>query len=672
MRRGRRVLRRQPGRMAGAVGIAEAGDGRRADLHLAAGRGQRLAGGIVAERAQDAAVVVLLRQRQFAARPELVEVRRLQALVRERRAGPFIQVAQPFGAVAAFGEGFARAQPFGQVGEDVVVVARQAVGRGDAVHGHQQRVGGRAADVLALQRHRAGQHDVGMARGGGPADLVDHEGVERGEGAGQALEVLVMVERIAAGPIGQADVRIVHALAVVVERLAGVQQHVGDARHGNEILDAVGALRQRRHRHRVAALAVVRQRAQRIGVAAARQAQLPQRRGQHRAHPDGLFAVFGALQRMRHRHQHALARQQPRDAGDLFGRHAADRRGPGRVLGLAIRAPHQVVLEAAPAFAEVSQERLVVPAVGDQFMHQRQHQRHVGAGHGANPLRRRVGRQVGGQRADVQEAAAASRGLAHRVALDVAADAAAGHARILQRHAAEGQHHVGMRDDLFPGDVAARHIVHAAQDVRQDHRRGAGAVAVDRAHVTAQRGVQEAVHLALRVMEAAGAGPAVRAAEHRLRAVLVAHPAQFGGQQVQRLGPADRHIVVAPSARVRSRPAFQPAAPHHRRGDARRVIQRVGEVLDQRIGIGVARMRPHLERAVFPRGGEDTPVRAVGQAAAVGTGRAGGCVDHGRVRGGRPWRRARRVARSIRSTSRGRGPRRAGRRFPWPIDCGTP
>ena len=480
-----------------------------------------------------------------------------------------------------------------------------------------------------------------------------------------------MVERVAARPIGQADVRVVHALAVVVERLARAQQHVGDARHGDERLDAVHALRQRRHRHRVAALAVVRQRAERVGVAAARQSQLPQRRGQHRAHPDRLFAMFGALQRMRHGHQHALARQQTRDPRDVRGRHAADRRGPGRILGLAVRAAHQVVLEAIPAFAEVAQERLVVPAIGHQLVHQRQHQRHVGARHGAHPLRRRVRRQVGGQRTDVQEAAAAPRGLAHRVALDVPADAAAGHARVLQRHAAEGQHHVGVRHDLFPGDVAAGHVVHAAQDVRQDHGRGARAVAVDRAHVAAQRGVQEAVHLALRVMEAAGAGPAIRTAEHRLRAVLVAHPSQFGGQQVQRVVPAERHVIVASPARIRTRPAFQPAAPHHRRGDARRMVERVGEVLDQRVGVGIARMRPHVERAVFPGGREHAPVRAMGQAAAVGTGRAGRGVDHGRIRGWRPWRRARRAARSIRSTSRGRGPRRTGRRFPWPIDCGT-
>ncbi|KAG0764942.1 hypothetical protein G6F22_018123 [Rhizopus arrhizus] len=156
-----------------------------------------------------------------------------------------------------------------------------------------------------------------MARRGGPADLMNDECVQCGERARQALEVLVMMERIAARPIGQAHVRIRHALAVVVKGFARVQQHVGNPRDGNEGLDPVDPLRQGRHRHSIAALAVMRQRAQRVGVAAAGQTQLAERGRQHSRHPDGLLAVFGALQRMRDRHQHPLAAQQSRQLGDL-------------------------------------------------------------------------------------------------------------------------------------------------------------------------------------------------------------------------------------------------------------------------------------------------------------------------------------------------------------------
>ncbi|MNT23823.1 hypothetical protein D3C72_1592610 [compost metagenome] len=59
VRRGR-VFGRQPRRVARAVRVAKAGDHLGTDLHLAARRGQGLAGRVVAERAQDAAVVVLL------------------------------------------------------------------------------------------------------------------------------------------------------------------------------------------------------------------------------------------------------------------------------------------------------------------------------------------------------------------------------------------------------------------------------------------------------------------------------------------------------------------------------------------------------------------------------------------------------------------------------------
>ena len=58
-----------------------------------------------------------------------------------------------------------------------------------------------------------------------------------------------MMERVAARPIDELDIGIVQRAAVVVERLARIEQHVGDARHRNEVGDAVLALRQRRDRN---------------------------------------------------------------------------------------------------------------------------------------------------------------------------------------------------------------------------------------------------------------------------------------------------------------------------------------------------------------------------------------------------------------------------------------
>ena len=118
-----------------------------------------------------------------------------------------------------------------------------------------------------------------------------------------------MMERIAAGPVDQADVGIGAGLAVVAIGAAGMEQHVRDAGDRDEVGNAVAALRQRRHRHGVVAPPVIGDGAERIAVAAARQADLAQRSREHRAHPDRLLAMFGALQRVRDDDQRAASVQ---------------------------------------------------------------------------------------------------------------------------------------------------------------------------------------------------------------------------------------------------------------------------------------------------------------------------------------------------------------------------
>ncbi len=132
--------------------------------------------------------------------------------------------------------------------------------------------------------------------------------------------------------------------------------------------------------------------------------------------------------------------------------------------------------------------------------------------------------------------------------------------------------------------------------MRQDHRRRARAVAVDRADIAAGE-VQKAVELVLRVVKAPGAGPAVGPAEDRARPVRGVDAAQFRGDPVERLGPRDRHEFVAAAPAVGSRAALQPAAPDHRPGDPRPVRHRGRDVAEQRRGIGVARMRHDLDAA---------------------------------------------------------------------------
>ncbi|MPN16714.1 hypothetical protein SDC9_164059 [bioreactor metagenome] len=170
------------------------------------------------------------------------------------------------------------------------------------------------------------------------------------------------------------------------------------------------------------------QRAQRVVVATAGQSELAQRRRQHRAHPHRLLAVLGALQRVRDRHQHALAHQRAGECRERLGGHAANAGRPGAVLDHAIRAAQQVVLKGVPAVATARDKVAVERAVLPQLVHQAEHQRRIGHGRGGDPLGVDVGGQIAAQRAHVDEAAAAPRRRQHGAALGVAADAARRHA----------------------------------------------------------------------------------------------------------------------------------------------------------------------------------------------------------------------------------------------------
>ena len=374
------LARRQPSRMAGAIAVAEPVDRGGEDLDLAAGGGQWMPFRIFPESPQYPAIVGTGRQFQLAPPPERVEIRRGMATGGQRFLKPPIKVAQPVAAAAALGKGAPLAQPFGQGGEDVVVVPGLSERVRHTVHGDQQRIGLRTANILAFQRHSAGEHDVGMARRGGPGGFLHHQRLRPGEGTVQPAEVLVVVERVAARPIDQPDVRVGQPPSIVVERLPGVQQHVGDPRHGDERRDTVAALRQRGQRHGVPTPAVMRQRPQRVIVARTRQPDLPQHRREHGRHPHRLLAMLRALQRMRHHDQRTAARHAAGQSGDGVSGNAGDPGRPRGVLRLVVGTPGQVVLEHRIPHAVALKECPVVQIFRHQYMRQPEQQRGVGAG----------------------------------------------------------------------------------------------------------------------------------------------------------------------------------------------------------------------------------------------------------------------------------------------------
>jgi len=209
---------------------------------------------------------------------------------------------------------------------------------------------------------------------------------------------------------------------------------------------------------------------------------------------------------------------------DRAGVDAADRCGPFRALRLPIAFAGQIAQEHRPALGIAIEERLIMQAFADQGVDDTEHQRGVGAGHCRDPFGAGLDRQIVAQRADQDELAAAPLRRFHCAAFNVLADRAAGDHRVLQRHAAERQHDVGFTGDLLPGDVALGDVLVTGEDLRQQHRRRAGRIGVHRTDIAAECDVEEAMHLALRVMEAAGARPAIGAAEHRAGPDRVANP----------------------------------------------------------------------------------------------------------------------------------------------------
>ena len=230
-----------------------------------------------------------------------------------------------------------------------------------------------------------------------------------------------------------------------------------------------------------------------------------------------------------------------------------------------------------------------------QRVAERQDQGGVGVGPDRQPLDGAAGVEVVGRRRHVDEAHALG---AHAVepALHVMLGGAAGiDLAVLVRHAAEGDEELAMLGHHVPRRVHGHQLVHRRHDVRHQHARRAQAVEILVAHIAADR-IQEAMDLALRVMEAAGARPAVGAAEDRAVGVRVLDPLEFLGDEIERLVPLELDERLLAALFGSSAGAFlQPALAHRRTAHAQ-PRHLVGQhVQADRRGIGILgeRMQPH-------------------------------------------------------------------------------
>ena len=462
-----------------------------------------------------------------------------------------------------------------------------------AAHGEQRPLARGAAEIVALQRRVGRQHDVAMARQRIPPCLVADRRLRPAPCADQAVQILVMVERIAAGPVDQPDIGEGHARAVVVDGPAGMQQHVGQARDGNGAADRVAALGQRRPRHMLRRHADGVDRAVAEAHPAAGKADLAQHGGQHDAHPIGLFATMAPGERPGKRDDGAPRRHAAGQGAHRFGGKAGDAGGPSGVLGEAVGGARQIGQEAVETDAMGGQELAVAKPFRVERMGQPQHQRDIGVGARGEPLglQRRV--HVAAHRPHQHEFDADATAGLQPLLLRVAPGSAGAHLAVAAGQAAEGDDQLSAPGDRFPAGVAQQHLLERAQDVGHDHLARGIAVAVARGGVAADA-VEEAVKLALGVMEAPGAGPAVAAGVDRRIAMGAAHAAQLAGGEVERPLPADGDEGLAPAPRaVAAGAALQPPLAHRRLADAHRIVERARHGAAQPGRIGIARGRMH-------------------------------------------------------------------------------
>ena len=520
------------------------------------------------------------------------------------RGEPVVEVRQPGALAATLGERGADPEPVGERREDGVVVARLAEGLHSAVHGDRVRVVAPGCDVVALERRRDGEDDVGVPCHRRPVGLLDQDRVRPSQRSAQAVEVLVVVERVAAAPVHDPRVRVRAPLAVEVVRLARRQEHVRHAGHGDRRARAVELGGQGGDAHARHLGAHVRHRAVAVAEAAARQPDLPEERGERDGGPDRLLAVLGALQRPGRGDHRPPRRHASREIAHRRGRHAGDLLRP---LGRPVAERREERLDPGTAAIE---ERAVVQVLGDEHVAEREHDRGVGRGPQADALRAQAGMDVVVDRAEQHDLHAAPRARREVLADGVARDAAGDDGQVLHRQAAERHEQVRLACHDLPRRGAAPYLVGAADDVAQRDLRGAGGVRALARRRAAEQTV-EAAQLALGVVEATGARPAVRAGVDGGVAVLADDAPELRRRAIQRLLPADRHPFVGAASRVGAWAVLEPPAADRGVRDARAAVPG-DDVPEQRgreriVGVG----RDADELAVAHLRGVRTPMRRV-------------------------------------------------------------
>ena len=173
---------------------------------------------------------------------------------------------------------------------------------------------------------------------------------------------------------------------------------------GMNSLNRVGALRQgrageaqRTAAHHVRGPVAARE-------AAAGQADLAQHGGQRDQRPERLLAVVRALQRPADADHGAPRRHLARQRNDAVGGNAGDPLRPGRVLGLAVLFAAEIAAELLEADRVAVEEGLIVEALDQQRVAEREDHRGVGVGPDRQPFDIAARVEIVGRRRHIDEA----------------------------------------------------------------------------------------------------------------------------------------------------------------------------------------------------------------------------------------------------------------------------
>ena len=359
-------------------------------------------------------------------------------------------------------------------------------------------------------------------------------------GAHKAVQILVMMERVASTPVDKAGIGIGALLAHVVVAPTRMKKHVGDSRHRDEAAGFILARGYRRGpRHARARVADAAHAAVGKTESPARKTDLAEHGGEGDGHPDGLLAVIPPLKRPCGHDHRAFFGHAPGEMADGVGRNFRDRRRPLGVLGRAVRASEQIGLEFLVARAIAGEEFLVVKPFRGEGVGDAQHERRIGIGPRCDPFGPEKIGNVITKRRDVHELDPRFAGLPQKALHQMLAGAPVRHLKILEADSAKRDNHLRVAHQPVPGG-GLPNISFAAKDIGHDDRTCSVAVGVHLIGEAAHK-VHEALELGFGVVKAPGAGPAVGAGENRLVAVRLFYTAKLGGNQAEGLIPRNRH-----------------------------------------------------------------------------------------------------------------------------------